>query len=186
MGRYITDAEVKSRTAGKIRYATTDADEHAVGPLFLAEVIEEAESEVEMRLSCRYALPFVGTANEAFSTLTTNTQTVIKTLCRMEAVRRLLSYDFGRGTAVDGELYAIALLKDYENRMTRLVEYRKGQFGHFLYPPLEGLKLAAHNSEGDDGYAGRIYVSSDNLGGYAPGQMPSPGESFYNGELIDL
>jgi hypothetical protein len=183
--QYITAAEVRERLLGKVRFTDDIGDENAVSSGFLEQIIEESEAEVEMRLSIRYEAPFQGDNGEAFSTLPMTTQVQIKTLCRLDAVRRVLAYDFGRGSAADGDKYAQAVEKDFESRLGRVIEYREGQFGQFRYPPLPNLRLAAHNSEGDDGYAGRILVTSDGLGGGAPGQMPSPGETFWNGRLFE-
>lgn len=186
MGLYITADEIKIRTAGKIKYAVDDTDPNAVGPSFLDEVIAEAEAEVETRLSIRYAIPFANADGGAFATCLTNTQNVIKQLCRSEAVRRLLDYDFGRGTAVEGGKYADSLDRIYQSQMDRLVSRREGHFNMFIYPPLVDLALAPHNAEADDGYAGRIYVTSDNPGEFAAAQMPSPGETLWNGEILEL
>ena len=186
MGQYITAAEVKERLLGKVRFATDDLDENAVSSGLLAQLIEESESEVELRLSVRYEAPFVGDNGEAFSTLPTHTQAQIKMLARIESCRRILGMDFGRGTPTEGAKYRESLDRDWETRLERLVEYREGQFGHFKYPPLPSLRLAAHNSESDDGYAGRILVTSDNPGNYAGVQMASPGETIWNGTLRDV
>jgi len=183
MGQYVTAAEIKKRCAGKIYFADTDDDDNAVGPTLLDEIIAEAEAQVETRLSVRYAIPFVHKSGSAFSTLSTNTQTVIKSLVRSESVRRLLDTDFGRGTAVEGAKYARQQYEVFEMQANRLVERREGTFGQFLYPPLVDLALAPHNSEADDGYAGRIYLTSDEPGDFASRQMPDPGESFWNGEI---
>jgi hypothetical protein len=185
MGQYITAASVKMRTAGKITYAVDDTDDNAVGPTFLDEIINEAETSVETRLSIRYAIPFQGVNGEAFSTLSNNTVTQIQQLCRMEAIRLLLAYDFGRGSNVDGEKYAEQNMRVYEAKMDRLVSIKENQQNQFKYPPLVDLALAPHNDQGDDGYAGRIYVTSDAPGGYAPVQMPDPGQTLWNGGIID-
>lgn len=185
MAQYITAAEVRERLLGKVRFTNDPADENAVSSGFLEQIIEEAEGEVELRLSVRYEVPFMCEDGSAFGALPATTRVQVQTLCRMEAVRRVLSYDFGRGSAVEGENYFKGLHQDYETRLERLVAIREGQFNHFKYPPLPGLRLAAHNSEADDGYSGQILVTSDNLGGGAPGQMPSPQETIWNGRLYE-
>lgn len=186
MGQYITADELKIRCAGKVKFATDDTDSNAVGPTFLADIIAEAEALVEMRLSIRYAVPFVGTAGAAFSALSVHTRALIKGLIFSEAIRRLIDYDFGRGSAVEGGKYAEQQMRVFEAQMGRLVAYREGQFGQFLYPPLVDLALAPHNDQADDGYAGQIYVTSDGPGEYAAAQMPSPGETLWNGEIREL
>jgi hypothetical protein len=184
MPQYITSAEVRERLLGKVRFTNDPAEENAVSSGFLEEIIDEAEGEVELRMSVRYEIPFLCESGDAFDLLPSSSKVQIKTLCRMEAVRRVLSYDFGRGSAVDSENYFKGLHQDYEARLERLIMIRDGQFNQFKYPPLPSLRLAAHNSEGDDGYSGKILVTSDNLGGGAPGQMPSPQETIWNGTLF--
>lgn len=104
----------------------------------------------------------------------------------MAASRRVLDTDFGRGTVVGSDKYQEMLLNDYEKRMERLVERREGSFNLYKYPPLPDLRLAAHNSESDDGYAGTVMVTSDDYGAYASPQMPDPGETIWNGTLRDV
>jgi hypothetical protein len=183
MPLYITAAEVRERLLGKVRFTNDDTDENAVSSGFLEQLIEEAEGEVETRLSVRYEIPFVGENNEAFTDLPQTTRVQIKALCRMEAVRRILLHDFGRGTAAEGENYYKGLHQDYEDRLDRLIVLRDNSFNMFKYPPLPTLRLAAHNSEADDGYAGMILVTSDEYGGGAARQMPSPGETVWNGRV---
>lgn len=185
MPQYITTAEVKERLLGKVRFTNDVSEENAVSSGFLEQIVEEAEGEVELRLSPRYEVPFINEDGGAFTTLPTHTQVQVKTLCRMEAVRRVLAYDFGRGSAVDAKNYFEGLHQDYEARLERLIAIREGQFNHFKYPPLPALRLAAHNSEADDGYSGRVMITSDNIGGGAVGQMPSPGETIWNGSLFE-
>jgi hypothetical protein len=186
MGAYVTAAEIKERLLGKVRFTDSDIDENAVSSGLLAQLIEEAEGEVELRLSVRYEVPFVGDNDEAFSTLPNHTQVQIKSLCRLESCKRILGLDFGRATPNDGSKYLMNLEEEWERRLDRLIEYREEQFGHFKYPPLPSLKLAAHNSETDDGYAGRVLVTSDAPGNYAGVQMSSPGETIWNGVLRDV
>jgi hypothetical protein len=183
--QYISASEVRERLLGKVRFTNDAADENAVSSGFLEQIIDEAEGEVELRLSIRYEIPFQGINGESFVNLPSTTKVQLQTLCRMEAVRRVLSYDFGRGSAVDAKGYFDGLHQDYEARLERLVMIREGQFNQFKYPPLPSLMLAAHNSEADDGYSGKVLVTSDNLGGGAAGQMPSPQETIWNGTLYN-
>ena len=182
--QYITAEEIKERVLGKVKFTDDATDENAVSSGFLIQIAEEAESEVELRLSVRYDVPFQGDNGEAFTALPQTTRVQLQTLCRMEAVRRVLNYDFGRGTAIDSDGYYKGIHQDYETRLERLILLKDDSYGQFKYPPLPGLRLAAHNTEADDGYAGRIYVTSDNIGGGAVGQMPSPGETIWNGQLF--
>lgn len=186
MGAYISASEIRERLLGKIRFTDDPADENAMGSGLLSQLIEESEGEIELRLSVRYEVPFVGDNGEAFATLPAHTQTQIKTLCRLEATKRILDTDFGRGTPTDSDKYRIHSSEQLEARLERLVEYRENQFGHFKYPPLPGLRLAAHNSEVDDGYAGQVLTTSEHYGNFAAIQMSSPGETIWNGQLGEL
>ena len=124
--QYTTAAEVKERVLGKVKFTDNSEDENAVSSGFLIQIIDEAESEVELRLSVRYDVPFQGDNEEAFTTLPTTTQVQIKTLCRMEAVRRILNYDFGRGSAIESDGYYKGIHQDYETRLERLISLRDG------------------------------------------------------------
>jgi hypothetical protein len=185
MGQYISSSEIRERLLGKVRFTNDPVDENAVGSGLLESLLDEAESEVELRLSVRYNVPFQGDGGEAFNTLPAHTQNQIKTLCRIEGCRRVMQLDFGRGSPTESDKYREHLDKDWEARLERLIEYRKEQFGHFKYPPLPSLQLAAHNDQADDGYAGRIHVTSDDPGAYASVQMPNPGETIWSGHLED-
>lgn len=183
MLQYITAAEVRERLLGKVKFTNDDTDIHAMSSGLLIALCEEAEAEVELRLSVRYAVPFVTDDNQPFDNLPQHTKTLLKTLCRMEATRRILQTDFGRGSSIEGENFK-EVEAAYESRLERLIQYRDGQFGHFKYPPLPSLKLNYQNDQSDDGFAGTILVTSDEYGNYAAPQMPSPGETAWRGKLI--
>jgi len=167
-----------------VRFTNDSADENAVSSGFLEQIIEEAEGEVELRLSARYEIPFVGEDGAVFAALPSTTAVMVKTLCRLEAVRRCLSYDFGRGSATDGENYSKNIIADYERRLEKLTARRSDGYSSYVYPPLPNLRLAHGNAASDEGYAGRIFVSSDNYGGDAAAQMPSPCENYWNAEIL--
>lgn len=181
---YITAQEVRSRLLGKVEFTDDIDNVNAMASGLLNDIIDEAEGEIETRLSVRYAIPFSPDAGGAFDGCPERpTKQQIKALCRMEAVKRVLMYDFGRGTAIAGKEYMEALNTDLEARLARLIEYREGQFGHFKYPPLPGLQLAPHNAEADDGFAGQVLVTSRLRGAYAQIQAPDPGQTFWSGEI---
>lgn len=180
MPQYITAAEVQTRLLGKVAFTNDEADQNAVSSGFLEQLIDEAEAEVEHLLSRRYFIPFQRVDDAPFSDLPQVSKTQIKMLCRLEACKRVLAHDFGRGSAAEGENYYKSLHADFERVLQRHLAIKEGQFNQFLYPPLPDLKIAYTNTA-DDGFAGQIFVTGDNLGGAAPGQMPSPGESWWNG-----
>jgi hypothetical protein len=188
---YITADDVKVRTAGKVRYTDSFADENKMPNALLVKLIDEAEAQVEQDLSPRYATPFVNVTGGAFATLPDRpTKLVIRTLCELAAVMRVLQTDFGKGTAVEGDKYYESLQKQYDQQLRRAIgrndegETHVGKTGPFTYPPLLGLALAPHNST-DDGYVGAVLNSSmDNGGGNYPAkQIVDPSETWWNGEL---
>lgn len=184
MPTYVTANDVKQRLLGKVRFTDDDTDENAVASGLLNDLIDEAEADVESVLSVRYEIPLCRESDQgAFTLLPQTTKNTILSLMRVAAAKRVLHTDFGRGTAVDGDKYIEFLGADYEKRINRLIERREDCFNIFKYPPLPDLRLAAGNSEGDDGYAGSVMVTSDDYGAYASPQMESPGETIWNGKL---
>jgi hypothetical protein len=180
MTAYVTLAELKQRLLGKVRFTTDESDENKMQESLATAMIEEAEAEIEMRLSVRYEVPFVTIDGASFSNLPQTTQLQIKAIVLGESLKRVLGFDFGRGSASEGEKYLAFVEKDVNSRIERLIEIREGQFNHFRYPPLPGIKLAAHNSEGDDGYAGRVLTTSDGYGSYPSTQINEPSETVFS------
>lgn len=187
MPSYVTLAEVKKRLFGKVQWTTDETDENKMQESFGETLIGEAEAEIEMRLSNRYEVPFVTTEDGAFSELPDTTKNQLKAIILAESCKRILMMDFGRGSHTSGEEYLKSLTTDVDNRIDRLVEIRKDQFGHWRYPPLPGLKLAAHNEAADDGYAGRVLTTSDGYGSYPKLQINEPSETVFstNPNLLD-
>lgn len=172
--------------AGRVRFTDDETDENAVSSGLLNDLIDDAECDVEMRLSVRYEVPFICETGEGFDSLPSTTKNQIKALVRMYASRRVLDTDFGKGTTVNSEEYQKELKKDYEERIERLIERREGTFSSFKYPPLKNMRLAAGNYEADDGYPGTVMVTSEGYGNYAAPQINSPGETMWNGTLKDI
>jgi hypothetical protein len=180
MPAYCTLADLKTRLMGKVRFTTDELDDNKMQESLATALIEEAEAEIEMRLSVRYEVPFVTESGADFSNLPQTTRLQIKAIALGEAVKRVLGFDFGRGSASEGDKYLAFAEKDVNSRIDRLIEIREGQFNHFRYPPLPGIKLAAHNSEGDDGYAGRVLTTSDGYGSYPSTQINEPSETVFS------
>lgn len=190
MPNYIKLEEVRVRLIGKVKFTDDDADENKMQNALALRLINEAEGEVELDLSPRYAVPFVGSAGEAFAALPDRpTKETLRTLCELKACIRILETDFGSGTVVDASKYSESLQKRYEKILERLLAKKKYQgedTNAWAYPPLLGLGLAPHNAEGDDGFMGQILTTSQGDGAFPRTQINDPSENFWNGALDDL
>lgn len=195
MGRYITTEAIKIRLAGKVRFTDdpeAEGEEGKMGMALLNRLINEAESEVELDLSPRYAAPFLRADCAAFSTLPQNTRVVVQTLCELKSVMKVLETDFGRGSAIDGSKYSEAQDKRYtrmvwgdeEKGIPGMLSIRKDTYNTFRLPPLAALKLNYQNEAADTGFAG-IAVADSNFGdgAYPAGQINDPSEDLFNVEL---
>lgn len=180
MPNYVTLDQVEKRLQGKVRFTTDEDDDNKMQESLALELIDEAEAEVEMRLSIRYEIPFQTTDGAAFDNLPTVTKNQIKAVVLSEAIKRVMMTDFGRGSVAGGEEYAKSAIKVAEETINRLIEIRDGQFNHFRYPPLPGLLLSAANEAADDGFAGRVLSTSDGYGSYAADQMNEPSETVFS------
>lgn len=189
MPLYTRIDDVKVRLAGKVRIVE-DAEENPnhMPISLLRRLIDEAEGEVEMDLSPRYAAPFQTDAGEAFCKLPFRpTQEVIRTLCEINSVMRALDTDFGSGSAIDASKYSEGLKKRYDDILGRLMKKRDDNKStlNWQFPPLPGLRLNYMNELGDTGYSGQVLNSSQFGDGDFPSkQINDPSESFWNG-IID-
>lgn len=185
MPRYVLEEDVLERLQGKVR--VTDDPEEEPGLLsrkLLIRLIDEAEAELEYDLAERYSAPFETTDCKSFSHLPASpTQRAIRRLAAIKAVIFVLDTDFGRGTIVDASKYKEECEKQYDGFVSKLLERRRDQES-WRGPPLPGLRLAAHNEVGDDGFHGTIYVTSDSNGDFAARQVNEPAESLYWSWLI--
>jgi hypothetical protein len=185
MALYTQSEQVKLRLIGKVQFTEDEEDQNKMSESLLRRLINEAEAEVEMELSPRYSVPFVTDAGGEFRTLPERpTREIVRTLCELKAVTRVLETEFGRSTVVNGENYR----KDIDERFGKLLDKvlkRKTVGGEeterWYYPPLPGLQLAAHNAEGDDGFSGQILVTSNGDGDYPAAQINNPAENLWNG-----
>lgn len=180
--------DVRVRLLGKVQFTEDDAEAENKMHIALAKrLMNEAEGNVEFDLSPRYAAPLQTVDGESFSKLPLRpTQEVLRTLCELKSVIRILETDFGRGTAVEGDKYTHSLSRRYKAIVSRLVEHRDDTIVHFKYPPLLGLRLATFNTEADDGFQGRVMNTSDGFGDFATSQINSPQENWWNIEPQDL
>jgi hypothetical protein len=190
VGLYTRQNRVVSLLEGKIRFTSDVSDENKFSFTLLKTLIDQAESDVELDLSPRYAAPFQTDQGQPFSQLPLRpTQNYIMTLCELMSCIRVLETDFGRAMLDGGDKYAKVQQDRYKAMLDRLTERRKVSGEETLqwkYPPLPGLMLSYMNDQGDDGFAGRVYVTSDGRGDYPSSQINSPSENFWTGEIDRL
>lgn len=183
MGKYITDEDVKVRLIGKVRFSEDPEEKNTMHISLLRRLISEAESEVELDLSPRYEVPFQTVEAAPYRALPQTTRDIIRTLCELQAVRRVLETDFGRGTIVSGDAYMDKLEQRYNKIIERLMErWNEKVRPGWKYPPLKGLMLGYFNTEADDGYAGMpINVTpSGDEGRFPSTRINEPSESWWN------
>lgn len=192
MPQYIKYEDVKIRLQGKVRFddAPGHPDENKMPKALALRLIDEAEGQVEQDLSPRYLAPFVDTAAGTYLALPDRpTKNIIRNLCELQSVIRLLETDFGSGSAVDGQKYQDKLEKRYRKIIDDTIlakfgaEYESSR--QWKYPPMPGLKLNYFNTESDDGYAGYVSVTNSDEGNYAAQQIDDPSETFFNAQFDD-
>lgn len=182
MGQYINDRDVELRLAGKVRFTDDpDANEQRMPRELLRRLILEAEGHVEFDLSPRYGAPFQTDSGGPFKQLPARpTQEYLRTMCELQAVIRVLETDFGSGTVVDAEKYKQSQEARYNAMLEKLMRRREPDGAGWVYPPLPGLRLNAHNELGDDGTLGRVFVTSEGDGDYPGARINDPSETFFN------
>lgn len=182
---YITFEAVRVRLIGKVKFTEDEDDENKMHVDLALRLIEEAEGAVEQALSPRYLAPFQGDGEGAFSGLPDRpTSEILRTLCELQSVIRILETDFGSGTAVQGDKYRESIQKRYDKMVEDLLAKRKDggvESQGWRYPPLPGLALNYQNTEADDGYMGTVIVANGSESqGYARGQINDPSNSYWN------
>jgi hypothetical protein len=185
MGQYIRDQDVIIRLHGKVRFTEDLTEENKMPIVLLRRLISEAEGEVEQDLSPRYAAPFHDKDGLSFAALPDRpTKELLRTLCELAAVARVLETDFGRGSATEGDKYAASQRKRYEQLVAKHLEVRDGQYLHWVYPPLPGLAVNYQNTS-DDGFQGEIIVTSQfgDRASYPSKQINDPSMTFFGGEI---
>lgn len=185
MGKYIDFEDVRIRLIGKVSFTEDEDDENKMSKTLANRLIDEAEGVVEYDLSPRYAAPFT-VKDGSFADLPTSpTKEILKTLCELKAVERILETDFGSGTAVNGDKYKDSISKRYTSMVDRILAKKKDKgadAGGWMYPPLPGLDLNYMNTEADDGYMGSVIVASGTeTMGYAAHQVNNPAVNFWTG-----
>lgn len=188
MPNYITLNDVKVRLANKVRFQDANetlAESSDKMPIALANrLIDEAEGEVEQELSPRYLAPFQHGATGLFKDLPDRpTKNIIRTLCELKAVIRILETDFGSGSAVDGSKYAASLEKQFRKIIDKNILAKPDGMEatkQWSYPPLPSLKVNYFNNAADDGYIGGPLSHSHSNAELATDQVNDPTESFFN------
>lgn len=190
MGLYISFEDVRVRVIGKVRFTEDTEDENKMSIVLANKLINEAESQVETDLSPRYAAPFQTEEGKPFKDLPERpTRLLIRTLCELKAVIRILETDFGSGTAIDADKYIKKIADRYKaiinDNVLAKTEQAKDQ-KQWMFPPLPGLRKNWFNTEADDGYSGMVLVTNSNSPhDFASKQINSPGETFWSGEIDD-
>lgn len=186
MGRYINSEAVIVRLRGKVK-VTENPEENPdrLSLQLLNRLINEAEGQVEWDLSTRYEAPFRSRCGGPFARLPERpTQEILRTLCELLSVIRVLETDFGRGSVVDASKYSESTQSRYDKMVETLIEIRQGSFNIFRRPPLPGLMPNYMVSQADNGYAGYVTRTDDYRHVGSPvDQINSPSETFWNGYL---
>lgn len=186
---YANIDRVRTLLSPKVRIDEAGTDTNKLSLDLLKIMIEQAEGDLEIDLSPRYAVPFQTMDGKAFKVLPDRpTKQVVAKLAELRSVMRVLETDFGRGAAVGGDKYYEGTKKMYDELMGKLCGRRKDSSGNemynqWMYPPLPNLMKAYFNTESDDGFAGSILTTSSGDGGFPAEQINNPGQNFWNGEI---
>ena len=193
MGRYINSDAVIVRLRGKVKVTSDpEAEPDRLPLLLLNRLINEAEGQVEQDLSTRYFAPFQTQGGQPFALLPERpTKEILRTLCELLSVIRVLETDFGRGSGLDGMKYADSCQKRYDvviwgdERKPGLCSLRENTFNTFRSPPLPGLQSNYQVSQADNGFAGFVGKTGEHglSADYAIDQINSPAETFWNGHI---
>lgn len=182
---YTTLDQIKALLLGKVEFTTDPTDENKMDEDLATSLICQAEGQLELDLSPRYLAPFQTDGGDAFENLPDRpTKQVLNLLAQLQAVRRVLETDFGRGSVVDGAKYCESVTKKYDTLAAQLLAKKKyggSEAQGFAYPPLPGLKLNYMNNQADDGFHGQVLIASGSPSqGYAKGQINDPAVNFWN------
>lgn len=191
MGLYVTSNDVQIRLRGKVRFTDDIDDQNKMHFSLLNRLISEAEGQVERDLSPRYFAPFQNESTGAFKDLPDSpTKNIIRTLCELQAVMRVLETDFGSGSAMNGEAYSKKLQERYDGiikkELSKKDENEYAGPSGWRYPPLPSLKLNYFNTQADDGYAGMTLNTTQGVGGFPGVQINDPRENWSNGIFDEL
>jgi hypothetical protein len=190
MGLYISLLDVKNRLIGKVSFDDDGDDPNRMSAQLANLLINQAEGDVELELSPRYAAPFQTDNGAPFQNLPSRpTRQIIRTLCLNKAVMYILDTDFGRGSAINGEEYSKGLQKQYDWIVERAIgiigKEEVDAYRQWKYPPLPGLMLNYMNTS-DDGFAGQVFITGSGEGAYAAESVNDPSTTFWNASEADI
>jgi hypothetical protein len=182
---YTRISEVKNRLLGKVEFTEDPEETRCMSEQLLQRLIQESESEVELDLSHRYEAPFTHCDGTGFDALPDRpTKEILRTLCELNSVWRVLDTDFGMGGgSVNSEGYTKQVRSRYEKLRDRIIARRNDDDdqNQYKYPPLPMLKLSYHNTEADDGFRGMILTTNDgnNSMDYPSRRINDPSQSYF-------
>ncbi len=188
---YTTFDSVKIRLVNKVQFQAVP-DEVADGELpnsLLEQLIRDAETEIEMKLRSRYAVPFSSITNGTFCGLPDHTKRAIRKVVDLQAVLFIMGTDFGRGTHITAEGYVdqdAIRLKNEINTLLGMDAEGSDRDRYRFSPPLDDLMLAPTNSEADDGFKGMLINTDANTHGaeiFAEEHINNPSQSYLSRPL---
>lgn len=188
MPRYIRLEDVRVRLIGKVRFTADPQKDNEMSEDLANRLINEAEGQVELDLSPRYFSPFQTESGGPFSELPDRpTREILRTLCEIQSVMKILDIDFGRGTVVNAANYYDRLEARYKSIRDDLLKRPDGYGSGWYMPPLPGIKLNYQNQEADDGFKGMVLIagSGDQSGSYPSRRINDPSQSFWKGTNND-
>jgi hypothetical protein len=184
---YTSFDSVKVRLVNKVQFQSDPEiiQDGELPDVLLAQVIRDAETDVEQDLRSRYAIPFKSIRTGAYEDLPDSTQRALRKVVDKRAVHLVLSTDFGRGSHINSDGYTTASKADYDMEIDRLLGRDKEGEGakrdRFRFsPPLEDLQLARTNAMADDGFKGMM-INTDSgadASSYAADQTNDPSRSY--------
>jgi hypothetical protein len=190
MGRYISNNDVKARLIGKVKFTTKVEDQNNFSDQLLTEYVAQAEAQVEIDLSPRYAAPFQTPAKLPWTQKNINFSeyNIIRNLCQLQAVIRVLETDFGSGGVVGADKYVEKIEARYksiiEDKLLAKKKLGSMETQQWSYPPLMLLK-SYMNRAADDGYMGQILNTTQTQPQYPQFQLNDPSETYWNGIFDD-
>lgn len=192
MPLYTQFENVRLRLQGKVLFDESGEDPNKMSVALAKNLIDEAESQVEQDLSPRYQTPLASSCGDgSYGALPARpTQLLIRTLCELMSVIRILETDFGRGSSIQGEDYTEGLQKRYDAVLDKILKRRdeNKDYNNWVYPPLPGLKPNWFNTEADDGYSGQVLNTSEygDSGAYPAARINDPSQNFWNGAFTEV
>jgi len=190
---YTTYDSIKVKLVNKVQFQAS-SDQVADGELpniLLTQLIRDAETDVELDLRSRYAIPFQSASKGGYANLPDHSQRAIRKVVDLRAEFLILSTDFGRGSHINAEGYTKQIEDRYNLEIDRLLgrdkEGENAKRDRFRFsPPLDDLLLAPTNKMADDGYKGMLIntdASHRDSATYAAEQMNDPSKSYVSRRL---